>query len=188
MLIGEQRKLRNNNNNKNTFLNTGTEFLSLTAPDVVKMSHPVQPDENSPKRRYFLFQLRGRVRNSRRLHCHRQWNLPGSRLVSETEMSSCWLNFRHWLHRKLSLWRIPHTDKTGPISWITTQRICLVTTVKQSTHILAKGRQPFDWLLWTGSSSHSQNVLTHWGRDKMDAISQTTFSSAFSWMRMSEFR
>ena len=31
-------------------------------------------------------------------------------------------------------------------------------------------------------------LLTHWGRDKMDAISQTTFSSAFSWMKMHEFR
>ena len=30
--------------------------------------------------------------------------------------------------------------------------------------------------------------LTHWGRDKMDAISQTTFSNAFSWMKMHEFR
>ena len=29
--------------------------------------------------------------------------------------------------------------------------------------------------------------LTHWGRDKMDAISQTTFSKAFSWMKMFEF-
>ena len=29
--------------------------------------------------------------------------------------------------------------------------------------------------------------LTHWGRDKMDAISQTTFSSAFSSMKMFEF-
>ena len=29
--------------------------------------------------------------------------------------------------------------------------------------------------------------LTHWGRGKMDAISQTTFSSAFSWMKMFEF-
>ena len=28
--------------------------------------------------------------------------------------------------------------------------------------------------------------LTHWGRDKMDAISQTTFSSAFYWMKMYE--
>ena len=26
--------------------------------------------------------------------------------------------------------------------------------------------------------------LIHWGRDKMDAISQTTFWSAFSWMKM----
>ena len=30
--------------------------------------------------------------------------------------------------------------------------------------------------------------LTHWGRDKTDAISQTPFSSAFSWMKMLEFR
>ena len=32
------------------------------------------------------------------------------------------------------------------------------------------------------------NILTHWGRDKMDAISQTTFWSEFSWMKMFEFR
>ena len=30
--------------------------------------------------------------------------------------------------------------------------------------------------------------LTHWGRDKMDPITQTTFSRAFSWMNMFEFR
>ena len=30
--------------------------------------------------------------------------------------------------------------------------------------------------------------LTHWGRDEVDAISQTTFSNAFSWKKMSEFR
>ena len=30
-------------------------------------------------------------------------------------------------------------------------------------------------------------LLTHWGRDKMDAISQTTLSIAFSWMKMLEF-
>ena len=30
-------------------------------------------------------------------------------------------------------------------------------------------------------------LLTHWGRDKMDAISQTTFSSAFCSMKMFEF-
>ena len=30
--------------------------------------------------------------------------------------------------------------------------------------------------------------LTHWGRDKMDAISQTPFSNVFSWIKMYEFR
>ena len=31
-------------------------------------------------------------------------------------------------------------------------------------------------------------ALTHWGRDKMAAISQTTLSNAFSWMKMLDFR
>ena len=31
-------------------------------------------------------------------------------------------------------------------------------------------------------------ALTHWGRDKMDALFQTTFSNGFSWMKMYEFR
>ena len=31
-------------------------------------------------------------------------------------------------------------------------------------------------------------ILTHWGRDEMNNISQTTFSTAFSWMKMFEFR
>ena len=31
-------------------------------------------------------------------------------------------------------------------------------------------------------------VLTHWGRGKMAAVSQTMFSNAFSWMKMYEFR
>ena len=31
-------------------------------------------------------------------------------------------------------------------------------------------------------------ALTHWGRDKMAATSQTTLSNAFSWMKISEFR
>ena len=31
-------------------------------------------------------------------------------------------------------------------------------------------------------------ALTHWGRDKMAAISQTIFSNAFSWMKIIKFR
>ena len=31
-------------------------------------------------------------------------------------------------------------------------------------------------------------LLTHWGRDKMAVIFQMTYSNAFSWMKMYEFR
>ena len=46
-------------------------------------------------------------------------------------------------------------------------------------------------VLREGSSSFlgiKLQSLTHWSRDKMDAISQTTLSNAFSWMKMLEFR
>ena len=36
-------------------------------------------------------------------------------------------------------------------------------------------------------ASPDLNKLTHWGRDKMAAIFQTTFSNAFSWMKMFKF-
>ena len=48
-----------------------------------------------------------------------------------------------------------------------------------------------NWL-WNGSFDMLYilvvYILTHWGRDKMDDISQTTFSNAFSWMKMFEYR
>ena len=55
-------------------------------------------------------------------------------------------------------------------------------------------------LLWSTNQTHQRwhhinsyisvaaRNLTHWGRDQIDAISQTTFSNAFSWMKMYEFR
>ena len=47
---------------------------------------------------------------------------------------------------------------------------------------------PFQWYGFVGMISTDALALTHWGRDKMDAISQTTFSNAFSWMKMFEYR
>ena len=35
--------------------------------------------------------------------------------------------------------------------------------------------------------SWNKPCLSHWGQDKMDAISQTTFSSVFSWIKIFEF-
>ena len=39
---------------------------------------------------------------------------------------------------------------------------------------------------WVNQFCH--HCLTHWGRDEMDNISQTTFSNVFSSMKMFEFR
>ena len=36
-------------------------------------------------------------------------------------------------------------------------------------------------------TDHLKIVLTHWGQDKMTAISQRTFSNEFSWMKTFEF-
>ena len=43
------------------------------------------------------------------------------------------------------------------------------------------------WFLTKGAIGW-QRQLTHWGRDEMDNISQTTFSNVFSSMKMFEFR
>ena len=39
-----------------------------------------------------------------------------------------------------------------------------------------------------GKSESKTQKMFHWGRDKMATISQTTFSNAFSWMKMYKFR
>ena len=52
--------------------------------------------------------------------------------------------------------------------------------------------QMFTWMQWSGCPSHNMifqdffNTLRHW--DKMDTISQMTFSNAFSWKKMFEYR
>ena len=44
------------------------------------------------------------------------------------------------------------------------------------------------WAWWQQTSLfQSWFWLTHWGRDKMAAIFQTTFSNGFSWMKMFEY-
>ena len=50
-----------------------------------------------------------------------------------------------------------------------------LASVVQASYIQACTRLP-TWFTWY--------VLKHWGRDKMAAIFQTTFSNAFSWMKI----
>ena len=59
--------------------------------------------------------------------------------------------------------------------WSYVLRPLLSTSLRQSPHCsLVRG---MGW----------NYRLTHWGRDKMAAVSKTTFSNAFSWMEMHEF-
>ena len=52
-------------------------------------------------------------------------------------------------------------------------------------HINLSRCEQLKYLSWT---QKSQAILTHWGWDKMAAISQMTFSSAFPWMKTFELQ
>ena len=73
--------------------------------------------------------------------------------------------------------------------WGTGSRAELPNVIIDGLHWPEVRRWRIGWVLiafnWFG---HKLAPLTHWGRDKMDAISQTTFSSAFSCMGIFEFR
>ena len=43
-------------------------------------------------------------------------------------------------------------------------------------------------VIWDSPRLWQDGLLTHWGRNKMDAISQTTFWNVFSWMKIFEFQ
>ena len=77
------------------------------------------------------------------------------------------------------------------IAWALTVK--LLSGECHITSLIRRGQQAITWAnvgpdLYRQMASLGCNELTHWGRDKMDAISQTTFWSAFSWMKMFEFR
>ena len=61
-----------------------------------------------------------------------------------------------------------------------------VTTAGKKSKTLEQKTIIFSGLNWS-KTSRSRD-LTHWGRDKMAAIFQTTIWNAFSWMKMYEFR
>ena len=76
------------------------------------------------------------------------------------------------------------------ISWIPKYfSIFFKFQLKHSCFLSRKCNKKMSYSYTPNSHSYSgTNVLTHWGWDKMDAISQTTWSSAFSSMKMFEFR
>ena len=87
-------------------------------------------------------------------------------------------------------------DKTAAVSWpdpytytgISTDIVSTLSPNPPSIYISELGE--FFCTMWLAASlpvQHQSVFLTHWGRDKMATISQTTFSSAFSWMKIYEF-
>ena len=74
----------------------------------------------------------------------------------------------------------PHLWKPSTHLWYTVNTKAVMQTQGISSHNVD--------LVCPQKSSPTWSGLTHWGRDKMAAISQTTFSSEFSWMKMYEFR
>ena len=89
--------------------------------------------------------------------------------------------YRSWHHPGSDFW---HREKK---SYKVTYR---KLNVKQSRHAAIRSSHKITKRinsLGVGRCRCS-NKLTHWGRDQIDAISQTTFSSAFSWMKMFQLR
>ena len=89
--------------------------------------------------------------------------------------------FCHLLHRKVAVQ--PYLlEKVPPFSeWMIhiNHRYTIVLKIGKHTCIICWHWKGVDgWKLF----------LTHWGRDKMAVISQTTFSNVFSSMKMCEFR
>ena len=58
----------------------------------------------------------------------------------------------------------------------------------QSSKLCCHNLKDWPWCHVTQVRQSTGDGLTHWGRDKMDAIFQTTFSNGFSWMKMYELR
>ena len=81
---------------------------------------------------------------------------------TETEMSSFWWNFHHWLHWKLSKWQLP---------------------VQPVIKISSKWRH----FRFSEQQCNTRADLTHWVRDKMTAYFLTTILDAFSWMKTYKF-
>ena len=77
-----------------------------------------------------------------------------------------------------------------------TYPITIITT-RTTTAMAKTARTPTNGPLFTpvsrsvsaaGTIGSKELYLTHWGRDKMDAIFQKTFSSAYSWRKLLNFK
>ena len=91
---------------------------------------------------------------------------------------------------------VAFTSFTGKTSFVSTE-VNLVINLWFPSPAMSYTTQ---FMAWINNCTHTEQQnpvshscpvfnggLTHWGRDKMSAISQTTLSNAFSWMKPYQF-
>ena len=99
-----------------------------------------------------------------------------------------------WLSLPFTITRQWNSAGLWKFSWWK-KKICIphiVSTMASDAQLLVLPghQQPWYWHHYLRIFQHQQWMagLTHWGRDKMAAFSQTTFSNAFSSIKMFELR
>ena len=127
-----------------------------------------------------------------------QWNYTGNtiNLIQEKGIWKCadilqkvnfWLRIRkisicRWYmnYKYMNLYVVTLLNVKGRYGYIIQMHLaCLKITMKHPKNVdVEKYRLP----------TVSSQSLTYWSRDKMAAVSQTTLSNAFSWMKMLKFR
>ena len=114
------------------------------------------------------------------------WHHNGRGGISYHQPHDCLLNC---LFRRRSKKEMASNAENVSIWWRHHETpLILPSWVNFGCHVVANLKmssakwQPFECHLF----SSGLNMLTHWGRDKIDAILQTTFSNAISWMKMFE--
>ena len=139
--------------------------------------------------------------------CH----LAGTKPLSEPERKSHWAKKSHMMWKFLpgnliGIWQVTSWDLSNGCQDSFVVQLCC------HNNLNCCGYDDYSWLAWfqwkpqvclimdvihlvtavnalcISNMEFVMSSLTHWGRDKMDAISQTTFSNAFCWMRMFEYR
>ena len=96
-------------------------------------------------------------------------------------------NGRHFAN---DIFSNPSSSMTFIIFWLNIHRFFqrVQLTINQRWLRRCLGTEPATDHCMNQSDPNLLTALTHWGRDKMDAISRTIFSHAFSWMKMYKFQ
>ena len=81
------------------------------------------------------------------------------------------------------MWHLPESSSIG-----SAQAAIMHDEFENHIRVKLQLQLPGASELYTAVDGILYHTLTHWGRDKMAAFSQTTLSNAFSWMKMLEFR